>query len=234
MLIKTKGIIFRTIKYSESSVIADIFTEEKGLLSYIISGVRKPRSKIQASLLMPLSVIEMVAYHSERVKLHRVREVKPAYVFSSIPFDVRKATICLFLSELCSKVMKGSEASPSLYHFLETQIIGLDQEQEHFLNWHLFFMIGFAERLGFGIEPPATPGNAYFDLLHGKFLNEKPDHPYRTMHAEGLTRLITQDFTYTFTRQERNELLDDLLTYFRLHIEDMRELNSHHVLRKVL
>jgi DNA repair protein RecO (recombination protein O) len=234
MLIKTKGIVIRTIKYSETSVIADIFTEEKGLLSYIISGVRKSRSKTQASMLMPLSIVEMVAYHSDRVKLHRVRELKPAYVFSSIPFEVRKATICLFLSELCLKTMKGTDASPSLFHFLETQIIRLDQEQEHFLNWHLFFMIGFAEQLGFAFEPPAIPGSTYFDLLHGKFLNEKPDHAYWTADAEGLTHLINKEFTHPYTRQERNTLVDDLLTFFRLHIENMRELNSHRVLRQVL
>ena len=29
MLIKTRGIVFRVVKYGETSVIADIFTEEK-------------------------------------------------------------------------------------------------------------------------------------------------------------------------------------------------------------
>ena len=45
MLIKTAGIIFQTKKYSESSLIADIYTEEKGLRSYIISGVRSKKGK---------------------------------------------------------------------------------------------------------------------------------------------------------------------------------------------
>ena len=40
MIIKTRGIILRTVKYSETSVIADIFTEGAGLRSYIISGMR--------------------------------------------------------------------------------------------------------------------------------------------------------------------------------------------------
>lgn len=38
MQIKTRGIVFRSVKYGESSVIADIFTEEKGLHTFIAGG----------------------------------------------------------------------------------------------------------------------------------------------------------------------------------------------------
>ncbi len=54
MLHKTRGIIFKTTDYSESSVIVQIFTEKFGLQSYMINGVKKPRAKIRQNSLQPL------------------------------------------------------------------------------------------------------------------------------------------------------------------------------------
>ena len=62
MLIKTQGIVFKSIKYRETSVISDIYTREKGLRDYIFRGVRSKRAKVKASLLQVMSVVDMVAY----------------------------------------------------------------------------------------------------------------------------------------------------------------------------
>src|SRR5471030_912859 len=40
MIYSTKGIVLRTVKYGETSVIAAIFTEVFGIQSYIVNGVR--------------------------------------------------------------------------------------------------------------------------------------------------------------------------------------------------
>ncbi|MDR2283209.1 MAG: recombination protein O N-terminal domain-containing protein, partial [Sphingobacterium sp.] len=45
MLQKTKGIALKTTNYSESSIVAQIFTENLGLQSYLINGARKPKAK---------------------------------------------------------------------------------------------------------------------------------------------------------------------------------------------
>ncbi|MBK9016857.1 MAG: recombination protein O N-terminal domain-containing protein [Saprospiraceae bacterium] len=59
MLIKTRGIVFKAKKYSETSVIVDVFTEEKGLRSYIVSGVRSKRPTVSAGLLQPMTPVEL-------------------------------------------------------------------------------------------------------------------------------------------------------------------------------
>ena len=47
MLLKTRGIVFRAIHYSETSLIVDIYTEERGLQKYIISGVHSPKARVK-------------------------------------------------------------------------------------------------------------------------------------------------------------------------------------------
>ena len=93
MLIKTQGIIFHTKKYSESSLIVDIYTQEKGLRSYIISGVRSKKSKVSASLVQIMSLVDLVVYHRDDRDLTRIKEIKPAHVYQSLPFDVRKSAL---------------------------------------------------------------------------------------------------------------------------------------------
>ncbi|HQS52668.1 MAG TPA: recombination protein O N-terminal domain-containing protein, partial [Daejeonella sp.] len=47
MLHKTRGIVFKTTNYAESSVVVQIFTEKFGLQSYLINGIKRPKSKIK-------------------------------------------------------------------------------------------------------------------------------------------------------------------------------------------
>ena len=62
MIIKTRGILLKTTKYSETSLICKILTEERGLKSYIISGVRKKKGKTSAGLLQVMSILDLVVY----------------------------------------------------------------------------------------------------------------------------------------------------------------------------
>ena len=117
MLIKTRGIIFRAKKYSVTSLIVDIYTEEKGLRSYIISGVRKKRSAVSASLLQMMSLVDMVAYHRDDKDLTRIKEIKAAHVFQSLPFDVRKSAVGQFMIEIVRKTLRETEENPTLFEF---------------------------------------------------------------------------------------------------------------------
>ena len=82
---KSNGIVFRSIKYGETSIITDIYTREKGLRSFLISGVRRSRSRMSASLFQHGNILEMVAYDKESGKLGRIREVQSAYLYREIP-----------------------------------------------------------------------------------------------------------------------------------------------------
>ncbi|MBK6822135.1 MAG: recombination protein O N-terminal domain-containing protein [Saprospiraceae bacterium] len=44
-MIRTKGIVLKALKYKESSLILDIFTEDQGLHSFLINSVYKKEIK---------------------------------------------------------------------------------------------------------------------------------------------------------------------------------------------
>src|SRR5437868_15396845 len=106
MLHKTRGIVFKTTDYGESSVIVQIFTEKFGLQSYIINGVKKPKAKITRNMLQPLHLLDLVVYYKNTGAVQRIKELKNAPLLQNIPYNVLKSGIALFLNEVLYKAVK--------------------------------------------------------------------------------------------------------------------------------
>ena len=240
MLIKTQGIIFRAIKYSETSIITDIYTQTKGLRTYIISGVRSKKSKVSASLLQLMSLVDIVAYHREDKDISRLKEIRPAVVYRSIPFDVFKGTVGLFMIEVAQKSIREQEENEPLFHYIFDSFCFLDESQQSISNLHLHFMLHLTIYLGFrpaGVYDEKTP---YFDLEEGYFTS--PNLPHSNYLEAEQSRLLFElleidrnhAHTVKMTRNQRNQLLENLLLFYQLHIENFSTINSYAVLKEVL
>ncbi|HMQ49627.1 MAG TPA: DNA repair protein RecO [Saprospiraceae bacterium] len=239
MLIKTRGIVFRTTKYSETSIIADIFTEEKGLRGYIVSGVRTPKSKISPSLLQLMSLVEIVAYDREDKKLNRIQEIKPAYLYSAIPFEVQRSAIGQFLIEVCSKAIREPEEQPDLFDFLFHSFVFLDQTKEKLSNLHLAFLVELSAFLGFLPQGQWSKQTPCFDLREGLFCPfMKSQFIMDENSSQVLSGLLSghmsQSHLLRLNRHERKRLLGYLLDYYHYHLENFATINAHHVLEQVL
>ena len=108
MLQQTQGIVLKTFKYSETSLIVRIYTEKLGLQSYLINRVRHKKAKIKPALLQGLSVLDMVVYHRQNKNIQHIKELKLAYVFSAIPFDTVRSSIALFIAATSALTISSS------------------------------------------------------------------------------------------------------------------------------
>lgn len=237
MLLKTRGLIFRATKYGESSLILEVFTEAKGIRKYIVSGVRKPRSSTPASLVQPMNLVDMVAYERAGKDLTRLKEVRPAHVYTQVPFDVFRGTIGLFMLEVARNAIRESEENQPLFDFLYAAFEFLDTTTGPVTHLHHHFMLELTAHLGFlpsGEYSAATPR---FDLKEGQFVADHPGHPdyLDGPRAELMFRLLhasrSELPTITSSRAERTGLLHDLLRYYQYHVEGMREVHSFKVLQ---
>src|SRR3569832_2393554 len=102
MIHKTKGIVLRTVKYGETSLVVTVFTELFGLQSYLVKGVKTPAKKgtAKANLFQPAAILDLVAYHNEFKNLQRLKEFRWALLYQHILSDVRKNAVALFFIEL--------------------------------------------------------------------------------------------------------------------------------------
>jgi DNA repair protein RecO (recombination protein O) len=238
MLHKTRGIVFKTTDYGETSVIVQVFTEKFGLQSYIINGAKKPRAKISKNMLQPLHLLDMVVYHKNTGQVQRIAELKNSPVLQSLPYDVIKSSIVLFLNEVLYKAIKQQSADESLFGFVFNSIEWLDHQSGGLANFHLLFLTRLTRYLGF--HPDQAINADYFDMKNGVFSKYKPEgfsylSPPHTQNFYSLLQCSFENIgQLKFSNDERRYLVQKLLEYYALHVEGFGNIRSHEVLEEVL
>jgi len=240
MLHKTRGIVFKTTDYGESSVIVQVFTEKFGLQSYIVNGAKKPKAKIGRNMLQPLHLLDMVVYHKNTGNVQRIKELKNAPQLQSIPYDVIKSSVAIFLNEVLYKAVKQQSADESSFDFIFSAIEWLDHQTEGLANFHLLFLIQLTRYLGFYPDRYLVGEADYFDMKNGVFSKYKPDTTLYLSppHTQNFTRLLQCSFENSpqvkISNDDRRYLIQKLLEYYALHIEGFGNIKSHEVLEEVL
>lgn len=240
MLHKTRGIVFKTTDYSESSVVVHVFTEKFGLQAYLINGVKKPRAKISRNMLQPLHLLDMVVYHKPSGNIQRVAELKNAPILKTIPYDVVKTSLVIFLNEVLYKAVRQESADENLFNFIFYSIEWLDHQESVLANFHLLFLVQLSRYLGFHPEKTEAGTSAYFDLKDGMFVNRKPEHnlylapPYTQYFNLLIGKSFEELSAIKLPNDIRRYLIDRLIEYYALHLEGFGQIRSHEVLEEVL
>ena len=237
MLDKTEGIVLKTVKYSESSVIATIFTKKFGSLSFIVQGLRSTKNKQKGNLIQSGNILQLEIYLKEQRNLNRIKEYSTAYIYTNANFI--KQSILIFCIELISKCVKEHEVNERLYDYVSLFLIELDKDEHSIENKPLYFLLETASILGFELSMQNILNGKYFNLERGKFedvptstqsnLNEN-----ETLLLKKLIAVYYDKNKLKFNSTERKILLEKLILYFRWHIPDFTDLKSPSVLSEVL
>jgi DNA repair protein RecO (recombination protein O) len=240
MLHKTRGIVFKTTDYGESSVIVQIFTEKFGLQSYMINGAKKPKAKIGRNMLQPLHLLDMIVYHKNTGNVQRIKELKNAPILQTIPYDIIKSSLALFLNEVLYKSVKQQAPDKNLFGFVFSAIEWLDHQTEGLANFHLLFLIQLTRYIGFYPDCYLAGNADYFDMKNGVFCHYKPDSilylsPPHTQNFAALLQCSFENILQLkLTNDDRRYLIQKLLNYYTLHIEGFGNIRSHEVLEETL
>ncbi|MCP4443656.1 MAG: DNA repair protein RecO [Aureispira sp.] len=241
MLKTVQGIVVRSVKYSETSVICDVYTKELGMRTYIASGVRKQKSRISPNLVRPMALIEAVVYHQDNKDINRLKEVKPLYIYQQVPFEVKRGAIGLFITEVVQKTIKESDSNEVLFDFLLSTYQFLDVlEDKNLSNFHLVFMVKLSAYLGFLPAVPKESFKYFLDYREGTFLLELPAHIYHfnEYQTNFLIQISQLDFSnlqdISLSNSDRRAFLENLLRFYEYHIENFANLHSHIILHEVL
>ena len=105
---------------------------------------------------------------------------------------------------------------------------------------HISFLLGLSSYLGFipgGDYATQTP---YFDLKEGIFTQEMIGHShfmneYQSILLYQFLQLpLEACHQIPLSREERKQLLQDIIKYFQLHIDHFPSINAHLILQEVL
>lgn len=239
MLEKTKGIIFRVTKFSESSLVVKVFTEVFGMRTYMVRGVRKKKSKTPMNLFQPLSILDMVVYEKAGRDIQQVKEVKAGHIFSTIPYEMSKTSMVIFLNEVLYKAIGEEETNESMFQFIFQSLRYLDEADEKFYNFHLWFLSHFTRFLGFEASDNFAANQPIFDMQEGRYTSLKlPEaisiHPPLSALFYQLNRDKSFGSELIISREQRKLLLEKLHQYYQFHLPNFSELKSLQVLTEVM
>ena len=138
-----RGIVLRTVRYGDTSMIVDLFTASRGRQSFVASTSRAKRSVRSVSYWQPLSMVEFSAdIRGNAGRLPKPVDVHSYYNYVDLPFSPVKSSLALFLSEfLCAALREEKENAP-LYAYLESSLQWLDmvENPSAMANFHARFL----------------------------------------------------------------------------------------------
>ena len=77
MLQKTQGIVLHSLKYKDTSIIVDIYTEVSGRASFLVPVSRSRKASVKSVLFQPLSLVELEADFRPNTAIYKVKEASP-------------------------------------------------------------------------------------------------------------------------------------------------------------
>ncbi len=239
-LYTSRGIIFRIVKYGESSIICDIYTEEKGLRSYIASGIRNGGKRNRSAIYRPLNFIEIVAPEIEEVdKLTRIKEAALYYHFNTIDQHVVKSSIALFMLEVIRNTVRERHPDPDMFQFIENWMIWLDDIQKTSPLTGVKFMLELARVAGFEPLNNYSSANKYFDLQDGLFKSSfDANHQFMDVEISQLSNQLMSIprenlLDMRIDRIVRELLYENWIQYYKMHLTGFRDIKSLDVLKTI-
>ena len=239
MLVTSRAIVLRAIKYNDDSIIADTFTEKEGMVGFIvrISRVRNPT--VRHTLFHPLALLDISWDDRARPALRRPKAAQVAAPLRTITSDPTKTAIALFMAEFLQASLSSGDAGKELFQYVYSSIQWLDASERGFANFHLVFLLHLTRFLGFAPNMERKAEGGWFDLLSGQFTLQRPLHSHALSPAQAarLPLLMRMDYAtmhlFKFSGRERSELLSHIIEYYRLHVADFPELKSPEVLKEL-
>ena len=239
MLQTTKGIVLRSIKYGETSLIVTIFTELYGILSYHAQGVRKSK-KNNAGLLQPSLLLILETDHKPNKNLQHLRSFHPAFFYQTIQEDVIKNSIAIFSAELLLRLLPEQAEHPDLFDFCFNYFQLLDRSSTNEIaNFPLYFLVKTGEFLGYKITGKYADETPYLDIHNGSFSSKETyDFAINSNEADIFSTLIhateKEFFSIKLSSHTRNIFTDWYIEFLRLHSQHLGQIKSLEVLRAIL
>lgn len=224
----SRAIPLHYVKLGESSIIAKILTEEIGLQSFIVRGVRKKKTKYKLVLFQPLNLIMIEANYISKKNIQTIDDVR-LYNANYNNLDIKKTFLWMFIAEILINVIKESQPDKGLFKFIwDLKTRYLEKEfVEH--NAGLLFLVNLTKNLGFYPLKNIDDG-CYFDLELGQFTKIQPRENYMKKENTHYFKKLISGNNLNIPQKNKQELILNMFTYYRLHYHELKYIQSHKIL----
>lgn len=232
------GIVLSTVRFSDTKIIAKIYSKKQGILSLMIHSNAGRKKSIKSALLIPLTEINFDLKVQQNASIHSPKEIQLKRFWDNAYQHPIKNCQLIFLNEVLIKTLKEEHPNEDIYDFLVDTFLLLNYSEFN-ADLHLVFMLEFAKFLGFYPDLSTINQGNYFDLLNGVFLDIPPPHPnycdkestecfkFFLSHLHGVPN------TKILKNEQRKLVLEILTLFYSLHIPGLNEFKSIRVLEQL-
>ena len=217
---------------------AYLLTDVGGRRSYMVQGVRSRGRGSKLALFQPMFPVEFEGLESPHRQMDRFREIRAGFTLQSLPFDVRKSTMALFMAEVLYRLVRECEPNDPLFDFVWGSVGALDVLEQGVPNFHLWFLANLSCLLGY------RPGNDYvagwwFDVREGLYTPHPGAHPevMTQPSSQLLDRLLHCDVQalgeLALNRAQRSDFLSEMLVFLGYHLDAINSVQSVRILKEV-
>ena len=220
-------------------MIVDMFTEEVGRQSFIISIPKTSKGRIKKQYFQPMTLLEVECDVRQNVQLQKLKDAHLLTAYTSIPFSPEKLALSLFIAEFLYHALRSEQQDKLLFAYVCDSMQWLDTVEVGFANFHLTFLMRMSRFLGFYPNLDDYVDGCVFDLRTATFSLQVPTHrDFLDSHDSQLIHtLMRMDFPtmhlFQLSHHDRNRITEVLLHYYRLHIPQFPELKSLGVLQEL-
>ena len=215
---KSRIVVLHLTRYSDHGVVLHTIDSLGGRRSYLVRGLK--RSGASAAF-HPMNILDVVSSQGAKSSMAYLKEWEPVGQMPGLRGDIAKRSVALFLSEVLYRSFTSEMADEALFDWLCEAVVLLDGAGCSIANFHLWFLVGYAVKLGFmpgeAIEPPGM-----FDPREEALFQELLRLPFEEAMAVPLSAARRQDFARR------------MLQYLSWHLGANIEARSLDVLHEVL
>lgn len=239
MLIKSKAIVIKCVKYGEQKLIVDMYTEQLGRITTAVKISHSKKSKMRNMFFRPLTMLMIETDYRERMQMQRLNDVQMYMPWTSIQFDPMKMTVGMFLAEVLCYAVRQEQSDSMLFRFIEQSMQWLDTTEQNISNFHIVFLLHLTGILGFMPAHEDYTPHTIFDLRTGELAEHAPLHSdfLKETDTERMFQIMRITYAnmhlFKMTRAERKRCLDTILYYYRLHLPAFPELKSLAVMNEI-
>jgi len=239
MLEKTKGIVLHQIKYTDSGIIVQMYTQKFGRQSFLIKGMRNRKTGKHNILFQPMFILDIELYYKPTRDMQSLKELSVSFTPYNIYNNIKKSSVAIFLGEVLTSVLKEESPHEELFEFIKESIMYFDMSNEGYANFHIAFLAGLSSFLGFEPGPRLDREDAFFDMTNGVFVSLPPVHG--NYANEEITNILADFFVASYdtisnialTGKMRNDVLEALVKFYSLHLPGLKKIKSLEVLKEV-
>lgn len=245
MITKTVAVVLKTVNYSESSIIATLFTRKHGTIAVIAKGARKPKNKFSAYLVVG-QVLEVVYYMKTTRSVQTLSDASYHIKLDNLRVEIEKMALTMRTMEYIRQVVHDNEVNSELFNFLLRMLKWLNEEKSVSRIIFPYIQLRVLDLVGIGLQPDETVFQktskiGYINIETGS-LSELSEGSQSIKLTEdqmlflrlGLTSKSSAIFDSKMTENELKDLIEYLDRYIRYHIEGVKTRRSDAIFDQLL